>query len=360
MDTHMTSMVADAAASPVAAVPGLAESVAINELATALSRAQGAFHNPEKDRRNPHFGSCYATLGAVIEATRKPLAENGLSLTQTVGGRPPVLRTRLLHSSGQWLASEVPLYAAGKGSQVFGSELTYMRRYAVCALLNIAPAEGDDDGNAAQVAAEAEARAARAPRDGAQPGNSTAPATRGNGNAAPSHEPSRAQASRPAPAKPHGDLREAEVARRNGESSAPSASPRQPDAAPARSASPWPAAGPQASPTPEQPIEAPTANPKASRQAAEATRRRKDEAAPPSVWGILRPGKPGVTAPDGAAWLAWWTTRAVKAAAEGKRDELRALFEANAAGWDQIALGSAEGQEMVARASEAVRAVLDG
>ena len=60
------------------------------------------------------------------------------------------------------------------------------------------------------------------------------------------------------------------------------------------------------------------------------------------------------------AGLNWWRGRASKAAAEGKRDELRALFEANAAGWDQIALGSAEGQAMVAAASEAVRAVLDG
>ena len=123
-----------------------------------LARAQGAFSNPAKDRDNPYFGSRYTTLGAVIEATRGPLADNGLSLTQTIdaggagGERLPLLRTRLLHSSGQWIASEVPLFAAGKGSQAFGSELTYMRRYAVCALLNIAPAEGDDDGNAAQAA----------------------------------------------------------------------------------------------------------------------------------------------------------------------------------------------------------------
>ena len=130
------------------------ESLAINELAAALAKAQGAFTNPAKDRENPYFGSRYTTLGAVIEATRGPLADNGLSLTQTIGagggnGRTPILRTRLLHSSGQWLASEVPLFAAGKGSQAFGSELTYMRRYAVCALLNIAPAEGDDTGEGA-------------------------------------------------------------------------------------------------------------------------------------------------------------------------------------------------------------------
>ena len=41
-----------------AAGASLSESSAINELATALSKAQGAFSNPEKDRRNEHFGNC--------------------------------------------------------------------------------------------------------------------------------------------------------------------------------------------------------------------------------------------------------------------------------------------------------------
>ena len=317
MDTHTSAAPTADQAVIAAAGASLSESAAINELATALSKAQGAFSNPEKDRRNPHFGSCYATLGAVIAATREALAANGLSLTQTVGGRPPSLRTRLLHSSGQWLASEMPLFMAGKGSQVFGSELTYMRRYAVCALLNIAPAEGDDDGNAAQVAMGAGASPPQAPRSEPRPGN--------GGNARPSSR-AKAQEAWSDPAEVHGQ---------DGHVPVPPAAPRQPAAAPPRTAKPQPA--------PDTP-----------------RRRSKDEPSPPSVWGILRPGKPGVTAPDGAAWLHWWKGRASKAAAEGKRDELRTLFEANAAGWDQIALGSAEGQAMVAAASEAVRAVLDG
>jgi hypothetical protein len=326
MDTHTTAAPAADQAVIAAAGASLSESAAINELATALSKAQGAFSNPEKDRRNPHFGNCYATLGAVIETTRKALAANGLSLTQTVGGRPPSLRTRLLHSSGQWLASEVPLFMAGKGSQVFGSELTYMRRYAVCALLNIAPAEGDDDGNAAQVAMGAGASSSQAPRSEPRPGNSGGPAAaRGTGNGETARPPSRARTAQPEPAG---------AARQNEQGSAPPASPRQPAAAPSRAAKP--------------------------QQTPDAPRRPKDEAAPPSVWGILRPGKTSITAPDGTAWLNWWTGRASKATAEGKRDELRTFYEANTAGWDQIALGSAEGHDMVAAASEAVRAALDG
>ena len=327
MDTSMTAAPATDQAATVAAGAGASESQAINELATALAKAQGAFSNPEKDRRNPHFGNCYATLGAVIEATRKALAENGLSLTQTVGGRPPCLRSRLLHSSGQWLASEMPLFMAGKGSQVFGSELTYMRRYAVCALLNIAPAEGDDDGNAARAAASAEARARQTREGGPRSGNSGEAPPRHAGGGTPARPPSRAQTPRPGPA---------DAARGDQQASPPPAPSRgQPAAAPAKADA-------------------------APRQAQSASRRRKDEPSPPSVWGILRPGKAGITAPDGTAWLNWWTGRASKAAAEGKRDELRTLYEANTPAWDEIALGSAERRDVVAEAAKAVRAALDG
>ncbi len=325
MDTSMTAAPATDQAATVAAGAGASESQAINELATALAKAQGAFSNPEKDRRNPHFGNCYATLGAVIEATRKALAENGLSLTQTVGGRPPCLRSRLLHSSGQWLASEMPLFMAGKGSQVFGSELTYMRRYAVCALLNIAPAEGDDDGNAARAAASAEARARQTREGGPRSGNSGEAPPRHAGGGTPARPPSRAQTPRPGPA---------DAARGDQQASPPPAPSRgQPAAAPAKADA-------------------------APRQAQGASRRRKDEPSPPSVWGILRPGKAGITAPDGAAWLNWWTGVAGKAEAEGKRDWLRTLYELNTAAWDGIALGSPEANAVVAKAAEAVSSAL--
>ena len=310
MDTHANP--AAPADTGAAAGADASESPAVNELAAALARAQGAFSNPAKDRDNPYFGSRYTTLGAVIEATRGPLADNGLSLTQTIGAgaggeRSPILRTRLLHSSGQWIASEVPLFAAGKGSQAFGSELTYMRRYAVCALLNIAPAEGDDDGNAAQAATGAN-------------GGDAGPAKRSQAGPPAARAPAGAQEPRPGPAS-HREQRQQ------------ASPPGQPDAEQQK---------PPAAP-PREPANAP---------------RRKDEPSPPSVWRILRPGKAAITAPDGAAWLKWWTSVAGKAAAGGRTDDLRALFEANAAAWDQIALGSAEAHDVVAKAAQAVRDAL--
>jgi hypothetical protein len=61
----------------------------------------------------------------------------------------PVLRTTLLHKSGQWIASEVPLMVGEKSTmQTLGSAITYARRYGLAAMVGVV-ADEDDDGNAA-------------------------------------------------------------------------------------------------------------------------------------------------------------------------------------------------------------------
>ena len=118
----------------------------ISELAAALAKAQGAMENAIMNRTNPHFKTKYADLAAVLNAARKPLSANGLAIVQTIGDG--VLHTRLLHTSGQWIASEHPLPMSGRPQEI-GSALTYARRYSLSALIGIA-ADEDDDANAAQ------------------------------------------------------------------------------------------------------------------------------------------------------------------------------------------------------------------
>ena len=118
----------------------------ISELAAALAAAQGMMDNAIMNRVNPHFRSKYANLAAVFDAARKPLSANGLAIVQTLGDG--VLHTRLLHTSGQWIASEHPLPMTGARRRI-GSALTYARRYSLSALIGIA-ADEDDDGNAAE------------------------------------------------------------------------------------------------------------------------------------------------------------------------------------------------------------------
>lgn len=141
------------------------QSEKIGALAEALAKAQGAMSSPAKTKRakiesqKGSYSYTYADLADVIEATRKPLAENGLSCCQIISydGQALLLTTQLQHASGEWLRSTYPL-PLHQRPQDQGSAITYARRYALCALLGIA-AEDDDDGAAAQAAKPAPARA---------------------------------------------------------------------------------------------------------------------------------------------------------------------------------------------------------
>lgn len=130
----------------------------IAEIAAALAKAQAAIKSPPrnrtvtvktKDGRSYTFD--YTTLDELIEAVRRPLTDNGLWFVQTLanGDGRYRLRTMLVHSSGQWIASETPILAGSNSNQEFGSALTYMKRYSLAALLGVASDE-DDDGNAAE------------------------------------------------------------------------------------------------------------------------------------------------------------------------------------------------------------------
>lgn len=128
-------------------------------MVAALALAQMEIKPPQRNRtvqvQTNSGGSYtfkYATLDAIIEAVREPLAKNGLWFTQIVAlddGGNYVLITRLLHTSNQYLSMTTPLIVGGKGgNQDFGSALTFMRRYALSALLGVA-ADEDDDANSA-------------------------------------------------------------------------------------------------------------------------------------------------------------------------------------------------------------------
>ncbi len=127
----------------------------INELAAALSKAQGEIGGAAKDAKNDFQGYEYTTLGSVIGAAKAPLAKNGLSYVQlniNDGDRVGVC-TRLMHSSGQWIESTLALpIDTQKGRspvQAAGSTLTYLRKYGLMGLLGI-PSGDDPDGMSAE------------------------------------------------------------------------------------------------------------------------------------------------------------------------------------------------------------------
>jgi hypothetical protein len=124
----------------------------INEIAKALSEAQGEIQNVVKDAKNPHFKSDYATLDAVTDTVRPVFSKHGLAVVQMPtfsvsddGGSSVVVETLITHSSGQWIrgTSASPIQKADP--QGVGSATTYLRRYSLAAVAAIA--QTDDDGN---------------------------------------------------------------------------------------------------------------------------------------------------------------------------------------------------------------------
>ena len=122
----------------------------IKELALALSKTQSILKGALKDSNNPFFKSKYADLASVWEACREPLAANGLSVVQMPCNDTPdsvALETILMHTSGQWISSVFSMPVSKHDAQAVGSAITYARRYALAAVVGIAPE--DDDGNLA-------------------------------------------------------------------------------------------------------------------------------------------------------------------------------------------------------------------
>lgn len=121
----------------------------INELTTALSKAQGEITGALKESANPFFKSRYADLASCWDACRGPLSKNGLAVFQAAETTSDglVLTTTLAHGSGQWMRSSLGVTPKDDSPQSMGSALTYARRYALTAMVGIA--QVDDDGNAA-------------------------------------------------------------------------------------------------------------------------------------------------------------------------------------------------------------------
>lgn len=124
----------------------------ITKIAPALVKALNEIGGVAKGTTNTFFKSKYATLEAVIDSSKPVLASHGIALIQFPGAfvsGSMSLETVLFHESGEWISGDEAFgVATGKQDpQAIGSALSYARRYAQMAVLNM-PAV-DDDGEAA-------------------------------------------------------------------------------------------------------------------------------------------------------------------------------------------------------------------
>ena len=127
----------------------------INEVATAIAVVQGQIGHVGKDGKadaGKRGTYKYATIASVLDEIRGPMSAAGLCLLQAphldhVAGTVGV-ETRIIHTSGQWVACVSSCALASGEPQQVGSGQTYMRRYGIMALLGLGT--DDDDGQAAR------------------------------------------------------------------------------------------------------------------------------------------------------------------------------------------------------------------
>lgn len=100
-----------------------------------------------KKGKNPHFGNSYVELEDALAEAVPLLNKYNFYLAHTVDQN--CLLTTLLHTSGQWIESAIPLINKKGDDQGQGGSITYAKRYGLLSILGI-PTE-DDDGNTASI-----------------------------------------------------------------------------------------------------------------------------------------------------------------------------------------------------------------
>lgn len=125
------------------------QSESINKLLEAFAKAQAEFTTLPKDKSG--YGYKYTDLDTVISTVRPILAKNGLgfmqSLTTLETGKSGIT-TRIFSAGGEYIEDTIalPEISVGKtnAAQNMGAAITYMKRYALCAILGISSDEDTD------------------------------------------------------------------------------------------------------------------------------------------------------------------------------------------------------------------------
>lgn len=123
----------------------------ISELATALCTFQGNMHVIEKDKAvnirtksGYNIKYNYTDLATIMKQIRPLLLKCGLSVSHAIctnEANHRFLVTTLMHSSGQWMRSNMIIEQCSDEKSL-GAKITYYRRYALSALLGLVT---DDD-----------------------------------------------------------------------------------------------------------------------------------------------------------------------------------------------------------------------
>ncbi|MBB1153965.1 ERF family protein [Amycolatopsis dendrobii] len=143
-----------------------------SELTRALAELQASLPSVGKDQKatvksdKGSYTYSYADLADITAAVLPLLSKVGLAWTTrpTIEDGKFVLRYQFRHVSGEMLEGAYPLPSASRPQEI-GSAITYARRYALCAVTGVAPANDDQDAAQAERAAQSRERTERELKD---------------------------------------------------------------------------------------------------------------------------------------------------------------------------------------------------
>lgn len=145
----------------------------ITELLAEIAEVQSEL--PTMPKGSQAYGYKYTDLDTITQTVKPILHKHGIGYIQSVGGLAAdgmTLTTRLFNKQGQYIedTAALPTITSTKNNaaQTLGMSITYMRRYALCAMLGITSDE-DVDANADGAGARPAGTAQKPPASGQTP-----------------------------------------------------------------------------------------------------------------------------------------------------------------------------------------------
>lgn len=125
------------------------QSESIAELLAALAEVQSEL--PTMPKSSQAYGYKYTDLDTITQTIKPILGKHGIGYMQSVGGLAEnalTLTTRIFSKKGEYIedTAALPTITSTKNNaaQTLGMSITYMRRYALCAMLGITSDEDVD------------------------------------------------------------------------------------------------------------------------------------------------------------------------------------------------------------------------
>src|SRR5574344_1802456 len=125
------------------------QSGSIAELLAAMADVQSEL--PTMPKSSQAYGYKYTDLDTITQTIKPILSKHGIGYMQSVGGLAEnalTLTTRIFSKKGEYIEDTVALptitSTKNNAAQTLGMSITYMRRYALCAMLGITSDEDVD------------------------------------------------------------------------------------------------------------------------------------------------------------------------------------------------------------------------